>query len=250
MPNNILSNPIAFQHSFLFEASSTRFDKKYGALLRVILYYLWRGCSLSRISGITGKADPNASLISLSAYEAVLGVIQLTRLGYQADAIILMRALMERIAIIGFLGENRSLIPRYWAGKWTPYKEALAWAKKKPLQNWMILYSALSGVVHSRIVGPAGHINNRTNIGNVFRETNNLDSVNDTGMLEELLGLVFYSLVALDPLALILIQDDSTQPFPTDSNIVAHVGLIDAKELHDFLRILVKRYEKPTSNNP
>ena len=248
MPTNILSNPIAFQHSFLFEASSTRFDKKYGALLRVILYYLWRGCSLSRTSGITGKADPNASLISLSAYEAVLGVIQLTRLGYQADAIILMRALMERIAIIGFLGENRSLIPRYWAGKWTPYIEALAWAKKKPLQNWINLYSTLSGVVHSRIVGPAGHINNRTNIGNVFRETTNLNSVNDTGMPEELLGLVFYSLVALDPLALILIQDDSTQPFPTDPSFVLYLGINDVKEYRDFLQRIISRYKKSPAN--
>lgn len=244
MPNDIRSDAVTFRDSFLSEASSTRIDRDYGAVLRVILFYLWRGCSLSRIAGITGKADPSAALISLSAYEAILGVVQLTRMGYHADAIVLGRALMERIAIVGYLGENRTLIPRYFAGELTPYKEALAWSKKKSLPNWMILYSIFSGVVHSRIVGPAGHINNRTAISNAFREIRKGDSANDPDMTEELLCLAVYSLVALDPLALSLIQDNDSQPFPTDSDIVQQIGLNDIKEFRDFLQGLIKRYEK------
>ncbi|MCJ7584354.1 MAG: hypothetical protein MUO30_06250 [Anaerolineales bacterium] len=244
MPNDIRSNAVTFRDSFLSETSPTRIDRDYGAVLRVILFYLWRGCSLSRTAGITGKTDPSAALISLSAYEAILGVVQLTRMGYHADAIVLGRALMERISIVGYLGENRTLIPRYFAGGFTPYKEALAWAKKKSLPNWMILYSIFSGVVHSRIVGPAGHINNRTHIGNAFREVRKGDTTNDPDMTEELLGLALYSLVALDPLALSLIQDNGSQPFPTDSDIIQKIGINDIKQFQDFLQDLIKRYEK------
>jgi len=248
MQKNILSDAIAFRESFLSEASSTNADRDYGAVLRVLLFYIWRGCFLSRTSGITGKVDPNAALISLSAYEATLGVLKNIRIGYQADATILARALMERIAIVGYLGENQNLIQRYWDGKWAPYKEALAWAKKKPLPNWMILYGALSGVVHSRLTGPAGHINNQTKIGNVFREVKHQDSSNNIGISEELLGFIVYSLAALDPLALALIQDNTTQPFPTDPSFAFYLGIDDVKEYRDFLQRLIRRYEKPSKN--
>jgi len=250
MLNNVLSDATAFRESFLSEASPTNADRDYGAVFRVLLFYLWRGCSLSRTSGITGKVNPNAALISLSAYEAILGILQNIRIGYQADATILARSLMERIAIVGYLGENRALIQRYWDGKWTPYKEALAWAKNKSLPNWMILYGALSGVVHSRLAGAAGHVNNQTKIGNVFREVEHQDSSNNVGIPEELLGFVVYSLMALDPLALALIQDNITQPFPTDPSFVAFVGINDAKEYRDFLQNLIKRYEKTPTNAP
>ncbi len=160
MLNKIRSDAVAFRESFLSETSPTMVDRDYGAVLRVILFYIWRGCSFSRKAGLTGKTDPSASLISLSAYEATLGIIQLIRIGYHADAIVLIRALLERIAIVGWLGENRPLLSRYFSGELKPYKEAFTWAKKKPLPNWVSLYSTFSDVAHSRIVGPAGHINN------------------------------------------------------------------------------------------
>jgi hypothetical protein len=112
MKADIVINPLAFRESFFAEASSTTADSEYSAVLHVILYYLWRGCSLSREAGINGKTDPKASLIAQSAYEAVLTILQLLRIGYQTDATTLLRALMERIAIIGYIGENRHLIVR------------------------------------------------------------------------------------------------------------------------------------------
>ncbi|MBE3142677.1 MAG: hypothetical protein IMZ61_01970 [Planctomycetes bacterium] len=244
MEQDIRTNPIAFRDSFLSEVSSSRVDKDYGAVLRVLLYYLWRGCSLSREAGITGKTDPKASLISQSAYEAILSIIQLIRIGYQVDAATLLRALMERIAIIGYLAENRDFIPRYFEGKLAPYKEALSWAKKKSLPNWMILYSTLSGVAHSRIEGPAGHINNRTTIGKAFRQIPNRDPTKDSDMTEELLGLTVYSLLALDSFALGLIQNSNNKPFSNDPDIVHHVDLNDVKEFHNFLQRLIDRYGK------
>lgn len=243
MKTDITNDPITFKHSFFAEGISPKIDTEYEGVLNVILYYLWRGCSLSSMAGVTGKCDPKESLIAQSAYEAVLGIVQMIRLGYHADAAIILRALMERIAILGYIGENRHLIARYFKGELSPYKEALQWAKKKPLQNWMILYSTLSSVAHSNAVGSAGHINNRTNIGNAFRLATEKypDGSNAT---EELLGLTVYSLVALDPLALILIQNNSVKPFPNDPDIFQNVGNKNIKEFNDFLQKLVDRYGK------
>jgi hypothetical protein len=243
MFDKIRSDAVAFRDSFLSEASPTKVDEDFGAVLRVLLFYLWRGCSLSRSAGTTGKADPNASLISLSAYEAILGFLQLARIGYHADAIVVGRALLERIAIVGYLGENRDLIPRYVAGGFTPYKEALDWAKKKSLPNWMFLYGQFSTVVHSRIVGPAGHLNNRTTIGNAFREVRKGDTAKDSDFTEVLLGLVMYSLAALDPLAISLLQDNQSQPFPTDPDMFQKIGINDLRQFQEFLRLFISHYE-------
>jgi hypothetical protein len=193
------------------------------------------------MSGLRGKTEPNAALLSLSAYESILGFLQLIRIGYHADAIVLARAVMERIAIVGYLSENRELIPRYHSGKLSPYKDALAWARKKPLSNWMILYNALSDVTHSRIVGPAGHIYNRTSISNAFRESERALS-KDADMTEELLGLVLYSLIALDPLAIALIEDNETQPFPNTTALIENLTFGDIQEFTTFLKRFVARY--------
>ena len=92
-------------------------------------------------------------------------------------------------------------------------------------------------------MGPAGHINNHTEIGNAFRlSTEKYPS--GSNMIEELLGLTVYSLIALDTLALKLIQNSSVKPFPNDPGMVQNVGSKDAKEFVDLLRKLVDRYGK------
>lgn len=197
---------------------------------------------LSHDAGLTGKTDAQASLIAKSAYEAPLAIIQLLRMGYEADAATLLRALMERIAIIGYLGENRHLITQYFKGELSPYKEALSWAKKKSLPNWMTIYGHLSGVVHSKITGPAGHINNRTNIGNAFRLATKKYPSGTKSSIDEYLGLTVYSLCALDPLALELIQNSEVKPFPNDPDLIQHVGINDAKEFLGFLKKFLDRY--------
>ena len=156
----------------------------------------------------------------------------------------LLRALMERIAIVGYLGENRHLIARYFTGELSPYKEALSWAKKKSLPNWMIFYSALSGVVHSSIVGPAGHINNHTDIGNAFRIATKKYPTGAKSSIDELLGLTVYALYALDTFAFELIQNSDVRPFANDPDIAQHVGVGDAKEFLGFLQKLVDKYGK------
>ncbi len=243
MTKNSTTDPIAFRESFLAEATNTSVDIKYGPIFRVILFYLWRGCSLSQEAGKFGKCDPRASLVCLSTYEEFLAIIQLIRIGYHADAAILLRVLMERVAIIGYLGENNHLIGRYFNSEFSIYKDALAWAKKKSLPNWMILYGTLSGIVHSDMEGPAGHINNYTEIGSAFRQRTKKypDGVN---VIEELLGLTVYSLIALDPFALGLIQNFTAQPFSNDPNMAQNVGDQDFKEFIAFLQRIMTRDEK------
>jgi hypothetical protein len=107
----------------------------------------------------------------------------------------------------------------------------------------MILYSTLSGVAHSNVVGLAGHINNNTEIGNAFRlATEKYPS--GSNIIEELLSLAVYSLIALDNLALELIQNSSDKPFPNDPGMAQNIGNKDTQEFVDFLQKLVDRYGK------
>ncbi len=247
MYKNIRVDPKIFCESFLSEIAQPKINVEFDPIIRILLFYIWRGCELSREAGLTGKVEPNIALLSLSCYEEFLGIIQLTRLGYQADAIILFRSLMERIAIIGYLGEKMELIPRYFSGNLNPYSEAFSWAKKKPLSNWNILYSTFSKIVHSGIEGPAGHINNRNTIGNAFRENPSKDPLNDAEMAEELIACAIYSLIALDPLAMLLILNEDVEPFSSPTDIINNVGQDEYNKMVEFLHSFIEKYKKLNS---
>lgn len=242
MTARIATDPKAFSKSFFEEISNTKINGEYDGIFRVVLFYIWRGCSISQEAGISGKCDPYTSLLTLSSYESVLGILQLIRIGYHADALILLRVLMEKIAIVGYLGENRHDISRYVKNNNLLYKPALKWAKEKSLPNWMILYSQLSNIVHSNKVGFAAHINNHTDIGKAFRLATKKNSI--AGNLEEeLLGLTVYSLLALDTFALSLIQNTQTNPFSSDQDMVNNVGIEDFNTFKEFLNKLANRYK-------
>ena len=63
-------------------------------------------------------------------------------------------------------------------------------------------------------MGLAGHINNHTEIGNAFGLAKEKYS-SGPNMIDKLLGLMVYSLIALDTLALELIQNSRVKPLPT-----------------------------------
>lgn len=244
MQPNIRTDPLLFREAFLAEVPPTSLDAEHGAVLRVILYYLWRGCATSLDAGLNGKTDPRASLIAQSSYESMFAIIQLLRVGYYVDAATLLRSQMERIAIVGYLAEKRDLIPRYFNGKVRLNKAALDWAKKMSLPNWMFLWGALSGIAHSSEVAAAGHINSRTKVAQAFNFKTNDKVGNQEGWVEEFLGLIVYALLALDPLALKLIQNSSLTPFSSDSNLATEVGREDGMAFTKFLQVLVERYRK------
>lgn len=62
-------------------------------------------------------------------------------------------------------------------------------------------------------------------------------------MAHELLGLVVYSLVILDPLALILIENAEIQPLPKDICLVHYISLEDIEKFQIFLQELKNRFE-------
>lgn len=246
--NRILTDHTAFLEALLSETSHTPVDLAYGPALRVVLCFIWRGCTLARSAGLSGKAPPNNSLIALSAYKALLPIIQLIRLGYHADALTLTRALMERIAIVGYLGANRGLIPSYVKGRIQPHRAALAWAKRESIENWMVLYGLLSNIAHSRVEAAAGHIFDATAIGDAFREIPFGQPKPPPEMTEVLLAVAVYSLIALDPLALALVNDTGTRPFPTDKALIAKVGIADTRDFLKFLQGLVQKYGRRGSS--
>jgi hypothetical protein len=244
MQQNIRTDPLLFREAFLAEVSPGSLDTEYGAVVRVILYYLWRGCATSLDAGLSGKSDPKASLIAQSSYESTFAIIQLLRIGYHVDAATLLRSQMERIAIVGYLAEKRDLIPLYFKGEVRLNKAALDWAKKNSLPNWMLLWGLLSGLAHSSDVAAAGHINSRTKVAQAFNFKTSYRSGNQGSLVEEFLGLIVYALLALDPLALKLIQNSSLTPFSRDSDLVTVVGREDAMAFTNFLKALVERYQK------
>jgi len=242
MPSLIVSNPAAFRDALLCQAVPSSMDSTYGSVLRVLLYYVWRGCTLARTSALSGKAPAPNALIALSAYKALLPIVQLIRFGYHADAVILTRALMERIAIVGYLAQDRKLIPKFFKGGATSYREALAWAKRESLQNWMVLYGILTDVAHSRLQGIAGHVFDATPIGQAFREPTTPASKPPEDMAAELLALAVYALMALDPVAFSIINEETAMPVPGDPSIVSSLGLDDAKAFQAFLQSLAQKY--------
>ena len=244
MQPNIRTDPVFFREAFLAEVSPTSLDIENGAVLRVILYYLWRGCATSLDAGLSGKTDPQASLIAQSSYESMFAIIQLLRAGYYVDAATLLRSQMERIAIVGYIAEKRELISRYFNGEVRLNKAALDWAKKKSLPNWMLLWGLLSGIAHSSEVAAAGHINSRTKVAQAFNFKTEHKVMNQEHGVEEFLGLTVYALLALDPLALKLIQNSTITPFSNASDLVTVVGSEDAIAFTKFLQVLVKRYQK------
>jgi hypothetical protein len=150
---SIVKNPLEFRETFLASINVARADESYIGIIRIFLYYIWRGAFKATTEILQGRAQPELSLICLSCYKAVLPIIQLIRLGYAGDALMLHRALMERIAILDYLNDNPELIQKYKNGKADLNKDAMPWAKKHAPQNWMRLYGYLSNVAHSKKEG-------------------------------------------------------------------------------------------------
>ena len=92
------------------------------------------------------------------------------------------------------------------------------------------------------MIGPAGHINNRNQIGNAFREVHEGDTVNDFDLTEVLLGEAIYLLAALDQFALRLINDTKSLAFPTDPNLVRNIGLKGVREFQKFLETYISHF--------
>lgn len=76
MPNlGIVTNPKIFQAAFLDQRPNKDLDEEYGSLIRVLLYYVWRGAFTSRAAVIDRQVQDSLGLLCLSTYKAFLPII-------------------------------------------------------------------------------------------------------------------------------------------------------------------------------
>lgn len=238
---SVVKNPIKFREAFLISVTESSIDKRYIGVIRTLLYYVWRGAFNATGEIIQGRGQPELSLICLSTYKAFLPIIQVLRLGYSGDALVLLRALMERIAILGYLNENQNLIKKYNEGKTNLNKDAMPWAKTYGPDHWMLLYGYLSNIVHSRNVGVASHIFEENPIGDAF--LNMLPhSKPNKGSADFVLLMIWYAIGAIDPITQKVLHLDEFQVFPNDTTVEKYVSKDDLLIYKKFLAEMTVKY--------
>jgi hypothetical protein len=164
-------------------------------------------------------------------------------MGYTGDTLTLLRSLMERIALLGYLNEHSDILGKYKAGKVKLPDEALNWAKQSKLPNWMRLYSLLSNLAHQRQEGVAGGIFDENSIGEAIRYM--LPSSKPTPSLtDETLALLWFGITATDSIAenVLLVKDFPV--YSKDEDIKKHVGKNDLQSFEIFLARINTKYQK------
>jgi hypothetical protein len=238
---SIIKSPQKFRESFLSCEPNSQIDTEFGAVIRVLLFFVWRGSFNAGTSILQAKVQPDLGFLCLSTYKIFLPIIQLIRLGYVGDSGILLRTSMEQIAIIGYLNKNRDLIQKYRDGKSNFQKDAMKWAKSHAPKNWMHLHSYLSNIAHSRPEGVASHIFERNEIGEAFRYILP-SSKKPSDITEVFLGLTFYALIALDPIASEILECEDLKEVMKNCNSIKGMNQSDWQEFYNFLQILVVKY--------
>ena len=163
-----------------------------------------------------------------------LPIIQSTRLGYLSDAIILFRALMERISILGYLSENEDQISRYMDGKSKTEQKAMSWLKDSGDKIHMTLYGYASKVVHPYLVGMGGSLLSHNNISGSFRL--DLGANEKLGFdVDTILGLLIYSIQVIDNILSKLIPNRNITPMGEDEKMLRYFNLQEIQNFLDYL---------------
>jgi len=241
--DEIITNPHKFREAFLIQVTLSEVDKEYGAILNVLLYYIWRGIFETREALLKGKVQTDLGILCFATYKSFLPIIQNIRLGYPADVVILLRAMMERIALLGYLHTHPQIIPKYKAKKNNLQKDAMAWAKDQAVENWMILYSMLSNVAHARLEGTAGYMLDPNPIGDALRKSMPDLKKPLTIITDELIAMVCYALFAIAPFASEVLGQKNNCIFPDGERVKRFVDLADLGKFQNFLVRLIEKYK-------
>lgn len=240
---SIVRKPENFRDAFFTNVQNRSLDEPYNGVISVLLYYIWRGLFNSVATVTKGEGNPDIVLTCISTYKAFLPLIHLTRMGYTGDTLILLRSLMERIALLGYLNENPDVFGKYKAGKLKLPDEALNWAKQRNLPNWMRLYSLLSNLAHQRQEGVAGSIFDENSIGDAIRYM--LPSSKPTPSLtDETLALLWFGITATDSIAENVLFVKDFPVYSKDEDIKKHVGKNDLQSFEIFLARINTKYQK------
>jgi hypothetical protein len=238
---SIVKNPKNFREAFFTEVQNHPVNASHKGVIAVLLYYIWRGLFNSVTTVIKGEGKPDLVLTCISTYKAFLPLIHLIRMGYTGDTFTLMRSLMERIALLGYLNENQSLIGKYKEGKLKLPDVALKWAKEKSLPNWVQLYSLLTNIAHQRKEGVAGSIFDENSIGDAIRYM--LPSSKPTpSAKDEALELLWFGIMATDPIAEVVLSSKNFPKYPNDEELKKFVEKDDLLNFEIFIRNLGNKY--------
>lgn len=231
-----------FQEEFLSIVLSPDIDKSHGTIIKILLYYVWRGIIETRKGILQGQADATLALLCLATYKSFLPIVQNIRLGYPSDAAILLRGLMERIALLGYLYNYPDQIPRWKSSKYDYHTKAMLWAKNNSLENWMSLYSVLSKVAHAYLHGEAGYIFEDNSIGEAIRQSLYPTKREIVSHTDELLALIIYALAATEPYILLIFGIQMYITFPSDINITSQITIDDKTEFRKYLVRFIDEY--------
>lgn len=243
----IITNPNKFRETFLSQITESVLNEKYDVLLKVVLYYIWRGICKNKEALVKGEIQIDLGILCMAIFMSFLPIIQNLRLGYASDAIILLRALMERIALLGYLQANPDLIVKYKIGDNKLQPDAMKWAKVHSLENWMILYSVFTNVAHAKKEAVAGYILSKNPISETFRSSifppkNNIAESDD-----EIFSMFFYALLAIDPIAAKVIGSGYIQIDQSYNELLEYLNQSELLEFRIFLGDLTSKYTKPNT---
>jgi hypothetical protein len=231
---NLVTNPIDFSNQVLSDSPNSEIPKIYQPVIRYYLYYIWRGAFEARKRVVQKTINSDLGFLCMASYKGFIPAIHLIRLGYLGDVMILLRATVERIALLGYLENNPEQIEKYNRGK-TLYKKANAWAKiewekDQTTKVWNKLYGQMSKVAHSNIEGTAGHIAADNNaIGKAFREFIKPKDSEEIDFYEAaLIGLLFALRIA-DQIASKMFDDKEFVPVLEDKDCLKYLSLQDIK---------------------
>jgi len=235
------SDPLSFRASFLNQVASEEFDVKYKSFINVILYFVWLGITSARKMTIQGNIDPGLGFLCLATYKSFLPIIQNLRLGYTSSTIVLLRAQMEQIALLGFLNSKPELIPKY-TNNYDLKEKGLSWMKDK-VENWAKIYSYFSSVAHPTIRSTSVQIYDNSILGNSLNASMPLMDQNEKSMSDEVIAGIVYSLFAMDNFNKSVI---GRKLFDTQKNkydLYKFDFLEDLKGLMNFLQQFITKYQ-------
>lgn len=229
----IVTNPLEFIKQVVEDTPNSELPEIFKPVVRIYLYYIWRGAFESRRKFLQNQIQSDLGLLCMASYKSLVAPIQLIRLGYSSDALILLRSSIERIALLGYLESNSNQIEKYNKGK-TLYRVANEWAKHEwekdaTTAKWNRLYGQMSKVSHSNIEGTAGHVVADQNaIGHAFRLYMKPEEEKDNASFFEagFIGL-FFAIRVADLTAKTLFRDENFRPIPEDRDCLTYLPRAD-----------------------
>jgi len=182
--------------------------------IKGILFFVWRGASMARITFVTSDAPENYIAFQiLACYLACVPALQSLRLGYVAESLTLQRSILERVAVAGLLSVQPEKTISHRGGK-DLKDEGIRWAKARFGVEFGILYGALSKVVHPFFDGLMVHLATEDQVARKYM--GELDQSGGRSLTQLAYDVLLHVLKLLDRIALPTMGTNTFRPCPLD----------------------------------